>query len=128
MCLPSAAVDECLAVGDAVETAGWGQTEDGDVSDDLKEADMTLVPDCDDVCGDTAEGVLCAEASDDDDGVDGGRTCYGDSGSFLGVADPSTGAYTVHGITSYGGGGCPDDLPSGFTEVCAFAEWIRQQL
>ncbi len=68
-------------------------------------------------CGCTTRIVCAREGS--------GRTCNGDSGSFMGVQQG--GRWVQHGITSFGFSGCPTGDNMGFTEVCNFVNTIAGQ-
>eukprot|EP00094_Tigriopus_californicus_P011000 TCALIF_10611-PA protein Name:"Similar to Chymotrypsin BI (Litopenaeus vannamei)" AED:0.23 eAED:0.23 QI:0/0/0/0.6/1/1/5/0/268 len=116
------------AVGEMVQATGWGKTRDGilattsdilmdvtiPVGDDA-DAESVYGPDLDyttKICIDTTGGL---------------GTCQGDSGGPLFVNDGADAA--IVGITSFGSSiGCESGLPSCFTSVPSYNEWIQDNM
>lgn len=103
-CLPNQG--QCIGNNQIKQTAGYGRIfGGGPVSLRLKEANIRT-----ETCG-CSFSVTCAREST-------GRTCNGDSGSFMGSR--VGGRWRLEGVTSFGFENCPNGDRMGFTEVCNF--------
>jgi secreted trypsin-like serine protease len=109
-----------------LEVTGWGLTEKGQVSNELRMAQVSLVgnPTCnavDSYNGEIGPGMMCAGRKEG--GVD---SCSGDSGGPL-VWKSSNGPILV-GVVSFGDG-CAKKLKFGvYTRVSAYREWITSTM
>jgi secreted trypsin-like serine protease len=117
-----------VASGDDVVVTGFGATsEDGDISQRLLEAEITVIGD--DECtdryaedGDVVFGETQVCAGRDRGHVD---ACYGDSGGpLVAPADDERASWFLVGVVSWGAG-CGRPLrPTVYTEVAAFVDWL----
>ena len=100
------------------QISGWGKTERGEASEQLRWAEVRVISDEDcrklylDHLNVTSSRV-CA------DGV--GSSCQGDSGGPLACSVNRT--LNLHGVTSFGGKNCAQ-LPTIYTRVSSYKEWI----
>jgi secreted trypsin-like serine protease len=100
---------------------GWGKTEGGAVSDELRKVDLPVVsyPVCLAAMSRVTGNMLCAG-----DEAGGKSACNGDSGGPLVVADRS-GGRLLAGIVSWGSAQCASPKKYGvFTRVSLYQEWI----
>ena len=130
-CLPT----EGPKHGDACWVAGWGVTETGDISSELKSVGVNILSD--EYCAehhafvnfdnDIMEDEFCAGLPDSDDADnlsdEGKDACQGDSGGPL-VCD-SNGTVTLTGIVSWGFGCAEAGKPGMYGDVFEFNDWIR---
>ena len=133
-CLPT----ESPKHGEACWVAGWGKTETGDYSDELKSVGVNIFSD--EYC--TANHVIifdefyinpdeiCAglpDSGDIDHLADGGKdACQGDSGGPL-VCDRD-GVLTLTGIVSWGDGCAEKGRPGMYGDVFEYNDWIRKTI
>ena len=127
--------------GEACWVAGWGTTETGYLSNELKSVGVNIFSD--EYCAahhfDSTSlhfyanpDEICAglpDSGDADDLSDGGKdACPGDYGSPL-VCDRD-GALTLAGIVSWGfGPGCAEDgKPGMYGDVFEYNDWIRETI
>ena len=122
--------------GEACWVAGWGTTETGDFSNELKSVGVNIFSD--EYC--TAHHFysgfyadpdeICAGLPDSGDAdvlSDGGKdACQGDSGGPL-VCDRD-GALTLTGIVSWGFGCAEDGKPGMYGDVFEYNDWIRKTI
>jgi len=113
------------AEGISVLVAGWGRTEEGQGSEELREASIDIIED--NYCARSsvygvlfhAEMMICAGMSN------GSKdSCTGDSGGPLFVANASGIAEQV-GIVSFGAGCASPVYPGVYTRLSFFSDWIR---
>ncbi len=108
-------------------TTGFGRTEDGSGSDDLKGVFLAGVPE--EKCEQNyVEGLICTTTADPDLNQ---NTCRGDSGGPLVYQDPSTISNSDYGvvlvgITSFGSSSCQNNLYSGFSSANYHNAWINE--
>ncbi len=115
--IPGNAVEAVLDVnGKTVVASGWGKTESGAVSSQLREVVFPIVV-TGNQCGSRPANTICGPA--DNTGKD---TCNGDSGGPL--AQTYQGKTYVLGIVSYGPSACRGN--GVYTRVNGFAAWIEQ--
>ena len=115
--IPGNAVEAVLDVnGKTVVASGWGKTESGSVSSQLREVVFPIVV-TGNQCGSRPANTICGPA--DNTGKD---TCNGDSGGPL--AQTYQGKTYVLGIVSYGPSACRGN--GVYTRVNGFAAWIEQ--
>ena len=130
-CLPT----EGPKHGEACWVAGWGITETGYFSNELKSVGVNIfsdeyctahhyyynfIPEPDEICAGLPD-------SDDDNLTDGGKdACQGDSGGPL-VCDRD-GTLTLTGIVSWGFGCAEDGLPGMYGDVFEYNDWIRETI
>ena len=135
-CLPT----ESPKHGEACWVAGWGRTETGDLSNELKSVGVNIFSD--EYCAAhhfyggflayTNPDEICAGLPDSDDAdnlSDGGKgACKGDSGGPL-VCDRD-GVLTLAGIVSYNRGfGCAEEgRPGMYGDVFEYNDWIRETI
>ncbi|XP_054729068.1 CUB and peptidase domain-containing protein 2-like [Anastrepha obliqua] len=114
---------EPVAAGTVCQVTGWGQTENGTLSDYLLTVDVPIIDF--DVCASNTsfsqglirEGMLCAGYSEGERDA-----CSGDSGGPL-VCNEQ-----LAGIVSWGIGCALPSLPGVYTNVSYWAKWIDSQL
>ena len=128
-CLPTAGPQH----GDACWVAGWGTTETGNISNELKSVGVNIFSD--EYCLEHhaiqnfgfASDEFCAGLPDSDDTDnltdDGKDSCQGDSGGPL-VCD-NNGMLTLTGIVSYGHGCAEAGKPGMYGDVFEYNDWIR---
>jgi secreted trypsin-like serine protease len=100
---------------------GWGKTEGGSTSDELRKVDLPMVSYsvCLAAMSRVTGNMLCAG-----DEAGGKSACNGDSGGPLVVADRS-GGRMLAGIVSWGSAQCASPKKYGvFTRVSQYQEWI----
>ncbi|MEM9100992.1 MAG: serine protease [Pseudomonadota bacterium] len=106
---------------DVLRAIGWGNTIGGTSSgsDILQETGLTVISEraCQSVFGTGIDyaGQICAQANNS-------NICQGDSGGPLFFR--TNGQDFIAGITSFSPRGCTVNVPSGFTRVTSFANWI----
>lgn len=125
----------CLAAAEVpVETvgivAGWGKTEDGNLSQELKSSSMPIVRTIDCLMSDRDSfgqsldsGMICAGY------LNGTTVCNGDSGSGL-IAELENGTWFLVGIVSFtarsrNGTNCSPSGYGVFVDVHVYLPWIR---
>lgn len=104
---------------------GWGKTEGGAVSDELRKVDLPVVsyPVCLAAMSRVTGNMLCAG-----DEAGGKSACNGDSGGPLVVADRS-GGRLLAGIVSWGSAQCASPKKYGvFTRVSQYKDWITTSI
>ena len=128
-CLPTAGPQH----GDACWVAGWGTTETGSISSELKSVGVNIFSD--EYCLEHhafqnfgfASDEFCAGLPDSDDADnlsdDGKDACQGDSGGPL-VCD-NNGTLTLTGIVSWGFGCAEAGKPGMYGDVFEYNDWIR---
>lgn len=129
ICLNSLEVSE----RDSGLVAGWGRTEDGELSDNLKAASMPIISHIDclasdrDVYGGVLDsGMICAGHQN------GTSVCNGDSGGGLVIQRCTSGGcyWSLVGIVSIAAGNfngtCRSDGYGAFTNVKTYLPWIKQ--
>lgn len=131
-CLPT----EGPKHGDACWVAGWGITEDGFVSSELKSVGVNIFSDsyCSEHHAFSNFGFdsdeFCAGLPDSDDADnlsdDGKDACQGDSGGPL-VCDRN-GTLSLTGIVSWGFGCAEAGKPGMYGDVFEYNDWIRSVL
>ena len=111
---------------DSVTVIGLGNTEKGDVAQELLQADLNVLDDveCDELYrGDIhRKAMICAN-----DPVEGQDSCSGDSGGpLLLLGNDENGKDDVQvGVSSFGGVECADpDAPGVYADVAYLARWI----
>ncbi|MFC6592800.1 serine protease [Deinococcus lacus] len=116
--LPSNTVESVLDVaGKYAVVSGWGKTENGTTSDDLREVSLPITPNPTKCGGSYAPAnTICGEYYQDKD------SCGGDSGGPL--AQSYNGDFYVLGIVSYGPTACRGN--GVYTRVNAYLDWIKQ--
>ncbi|KAH8299575.1 hypothetical protein KR044_003118, partial [Drosophila immigrans] len=127
ICLPT--TDSLLQETDSTEdflVTGWGKTENGTLSDVLREANIRLTnPQAcqQSFLRDIARSQLCV-------GDVARDSCRGDSGGPLSYpADYLTGQRFVQfGIVSYGAQQCGTGSPGVYTKLISFMPWITNIL
>ena len=103
-----------------VTVTGYGTTEDGNVSTQLLQVDLTTVA-CDetpDYRGKTDDSMLCASAPGKD-------SCQGDSGGPLVLRD---GPPVLVGIVSWGKQCGDSNYPGVYVRVASYLDWIDRAL
>lgn len=110
----------------AVTVVGWGVTEWGSTSDELKEVEVTVVSE--QSCRSSyyksygynaiTDAMLCAA----DPGED---SCQGDSGGPLVVKGTNAEEDLLVGVVSWGQGCAEDNFPGVYTRVSSAYDWIR---
>jgi len=125
-CLPAAG--DTADVGELVTATGWGKPSDSasGISPVLRMvSDLPVISnsDCNDVYGIVGSGVVCIDTT-------GGRgTCNGDSGGPLNMKAEVKAAgqqWKQVGVVSFGASaGCEVGLPSGFSRVEYYLDWIK---
>ncbi|XP_062708907.1 chymotrypsin-like elastase family member 2A [Aedes albopictus] len=133
ICLPMRDLrsDFSSAVGRMAVTVGFGMTESGDNSDDLRQLNVSIVDYVTclqsnrEVFGRSlSEGIICAGA------VQGGTVCNGDSGGGL-YTEEADGRWVIRGVTSFTAQRGWDDSScslkdySAFVNVSFYEPWIR---
>lgn len=112
--------------GDTTTASGFGlTTNDGKESDVLLKVDLTTISNqqCNSFYGNINDGQICTVYSMQV----GESTCEGDSGGPL--FHTATGTTYLVGITSFGSDrGCDADVPSAYTRVSAFRDWIQRTM
>ncbi|MEO6030031.1 MAG: serine protease [Candidatus Binatia bacterium] len=113
--------------GTVATVTGWGATaEDGDVSDLLKQVNLTIASNasCNVIYGgDITANMLCAGGR-----PQGGEdSCQGDSGGPL-VVPAGAGRYEQAGIVSFGSGCAEPDVPGVYTRVSRYRDWIATRI
>lgn len=112
--------------GDTTTASGFGlTTNDGQESDVLLKVDLTTISNqqCNSFYGNINDGQICTVYSMQV----GESTCEGDSGGPL--FHTATGTTYLVGITSFGSDrGCDADVPSAYTRVSAFRDWIQRTM
>lgn len=106
--------------GKTVIATGWGKTEDGIVSSDLRYVDLKIENQfmCKELHpqGLVDNGVICASTATGTKGA-----CEGDFGGALASLE----GYLL-GITSFAHEGCQSGYPIGFTRVSYYLDWIHE--
>ncbi|MCY1704252.1 serine protease [Deinococcus sp. SL84] len=115
--LPNNTVESVLDVaGKFAVVSGWGITETGSTSDDLREVSIPITPNPTSCGGSrTPANTICGESYQQKD------SCNGDSGGPL--AQSYEGSTYVLGIVSYGPQECRGY--GVYTRVNAYLDWIR---
>lgn len=110
---------------EALLALGWGKTEDSNMSPSLRQATLDYVTpgECGGYWNNLSGGQLCAGEMNPVSGVDQ-DTCRGDSGGPL--VFRRDGGVWLAGITSYGTAQCASDVPSVYTRVSAYLDWIER--
>lgn len=112
--------------GETTTASGFGLTSnDGQESDVLLKVDLNTISNqqCNDFYGNINDGQICTVYSMQV----GESTCEGDSGGPL--FHTATGTTYLVGITSFGSDrGCDADVPSAYTRVSAFRDWIQRTM
>ncbi|KAK2848575.1 hypothetical protein Q5P01_008409 [Channa striata] len=122
----------CLAASNStfhsstsVWITGWGETEDGNLSNNLREAEVPVVGNrqcnCDYGFDSITENMMCAGLR-----AGGKDTCQGDSGGPM--VSKQNGLWVQAGITSFGAGCALPELPGVYTRVSQFQSWINTQI
>jgi len=130
--VPSLGTNETADNSENVLIAGWGEYDDsGNLSRDLRVAEVFPINngECSDLWKERNPNLIFGDERICAGGTQG-RTCYGDSGGPLIVADSKRGHYAdgnprkdvIVGISSFGE--CGGRFPSVFTHVGHFMEWI----
>lgn len=113
--------------GESTRASGFGLTTDnGQVSDVLLKVLLNVISnqECNSFYGNINEGQICTVYQNQV----GESTCEGDSGGPLSYDDASGTTYLV-GITSFGSDrGCDADVPSAYTRVSAYRDWIQRTM
>ncbi|XP_047999730.1 chymotrypsin-2-like [Leguminivora glycinivorella] len=99
-----------LKEGTLVNVTGWGDTENNDPLESLRQVTIPIVPK--DFCP-IADRNICA-------GTLGHGTCYGDSGGPLTYYNIQIGIVSHHRV----GGKCSEAHGTIFTSVAIYAKWI----
>ncbi|XP_067381037.1 transmembrane protease serine 9-like [Channa argus] len=122
----------CLAASDSTYyngtnawITGWGVTEDGVLSNNLREAEVPIVGNrqckCDYGFISVTENMMCAGLR-----AGGKDTCQGDSGGPL--VSKQNGRWIQGGITSFGKGCGLPKYPGVYTRVSKYQSWINTQI
>ncbi|XP_044742835.1 brachyurin-like isoform X1 [Chrysoperla carnea] len=105
--------------------SGWGQTENGVLSENLKYANLTSIENekCAEYYENQAEEIyestICCMGATIE------STCFGDSGGPL--VQISNGKATHVGVVSFvSANGCKAGEPSGYTRTASFRQWIKE--
>lgn len=113
--------------GETTRASGFGLTSnDGQVSDVLLKVNLNVISnqECNSFYGSIQETQICTVYLSQV----GESTCEGDSGGPLSYADASGTTHLV-GITSFGSDrGCDADVPSAYTRVSAYRDWIQRTM
>ncbi|XP_044263813.1 melanization protease 1-like isoform X2 [Tribolium madens] len=124
VCLPLAESRNYNFTNRNVIVTGWGMTENGRASPDLKKVSLSVVPleECKRLYKTTADldkRQLCAGGKNKD-------SCGGDSGGPLQVLGRILGETRIvqQGVVSFGPKKCGSILPGVYTRVAAFMDWI----
>ncbi|CAK0827047.1 unnamed protein product [Prorocentrum cordatum] len=125
-CLPS----EDVVGGEECFITGWGAlSSGGSLSDLLQEAEVAIVsnPDCDAAYGNgmISDGMVCAQGLNSAGQVT--DACQGDSGGPL-VCGSGAGAYTLHGVTSWGYGCASAAYPGVWSRVNYVRDWLDEMM
>lgn len=135
--LPRAAEGEFIAVaataasgdfvGVPVRASGFGQTESGDISDELLKVNLQTITNEECVQSYNAriinERVICATWVS----REGESTCSGDSGGPLTTV--VNGQDVLVGVNSFvHSDGCDSGRPSGYQRVSAYQDWIERTI
>ncbi|CAG2107032.1 unnamed protein product [Medioppia subpectinata] len=122
VCLPLPGLNpdtsKCVATG-------WGRTvTGGDISPDLREVALPLIPD--EICGRAYPNGSHPGTNFCTGYPEGGKDiCQGDSGGPLNCP-LRNGVWVAYGVTSFSGDNCGAALsPSAFTKVSAYVSWIE---
>jgi secreted trypsin-like serine protease len=119
---------EVLKADQLLEVTGWGKTETGQGSNQLRKAKVPYVENetCNDpgsYNGTILRGMLCAGYRDG--GID---ACLGDSGGPLVWVKPNKVPPALVGIVSFGAG-CAQKAKYGvYTRVTAYGDWVAQAI
>ena len=108
----------------SVYVVGWGVTETGYTSDELKEVEVKVVSQtsCKSSYGDSIkDSMLCAADRDED-------SCQGDSGGPLFLKGNSEESDLQVGIVSWGYGCAESSFPGVYSRVSSSYYWIRDQV
>ena len=114
------------AAGDPMDVTGWGITDTGFSSDVLLRTTLDYMPldQCREIW-DFVDGLeitnkmICARRIDT-------TSCNGDSGGPLVLSSGGSDDNVVLvGLVAWGSVSCSPQLPSGYTRVSAFADWIK---
>jgi secreted trypsin-like serine protease len=111
--------------GITATVSGWGKTEGGSTSDELRKVDLPIVgySTCLAAMSRVTGNMLCAG-----DEAGGKSACNGDSGGPLVVTDLS-GGRLLAGIVSWGSAQCAAPKKYGvFTRVSQYKEWITTSI
>merc|ERR1719290_900398 len=108
-------------VGSTVTVTGWGIYDDEifDFAKGLRSVDVDTIEatECQESLGmETSEGILCTS------GGDGKGTCWGDSGSPVVLDGKLVGVVSNEKYYE-----CESGLPSSYSSVAHYAEWILSQ-
>lgn len=116
-----------LLEGETARASGFGLTSnDGQESDVLLKVNLNVISnqECNSFYGSIQETQICTVYLSQV----GESTCEGDSGGPLSYADASGTTHLV-GITSFGSDrGCDADVPSAYTRVSAYRDWIQRTM
>jgi trypsin len=124
--IPMAGTSLAVPIDTTLEVTGWGVTEKGKVSNELRMAQVPIVDNAtcnapDSYNGGVRPGMMCAGRKEG--GVD---SCNGDSGGPL-IWKSSNGPILV-GVVSFGEG-CAKKLKFGvYTRVSAYRDWINSTM
>ncbi|XP_067381036.1 transmembrane protease serine 9-like [Channa argus] len=120
-----AATNSTFYSGTNVWITGWGVTEAGDVSENLREAEVPIVGNrqcsCDYGFIKITENMMCAGLR-----AGGKDTCQGDSGGPMVIKQ--NGRWVQGGITSFGTGCALPQIPGVYTRVSQYQSWINTQI
>ncbi|KAK2899278.1 transmembrane protease serine 9-like [Channa argus] len=120
-----AASDSTFYSGTKIWITGWGVTEDGDMSNNLREAEVPIVGNrqcsCDYGFNSITENMMCAGLR-----AGGKDTCQGDSGGPMVIKQ--NGRWVQGGITSFGTGCAVPEVPGVYTRVSQYQSWIKSQI
>ncbi|KAK2863577.1 hypothetical protein Q5P01_003110 [Channa striata] len=120
-----AASDSTFYTGTNVWVTGWGKTEDGVMSTNLREAEVQIVGNrqcnCDYAFINITDSMICAGLR-----AGGKSTCQGDSGGPL--VRKQNGRWVQGGITSFAIGCALPKIPAVFTRVSSYQSWINSHI
>ncbi|KAK2863571.1 hypothetical protein Q5P01_003104 [Channa striata] len=120
-----AASDSTFYTGTNVWVTGWGKTEDGVMSNNLREAEVQIVGNrqcnCDYAFINITDSMICAGFR-----AGGKSTCQGDSGGPL--VRKQNGRWVQGGITSFATGCALPKIPAVFTRVSSYQSWINSHI
>lgn len=126
ICLPS--TNDPSHNGDTVYLTGWGRTSGsgsvGPLSPVLRETTTTVIgnSECSSIYGNVVtDNIICSS------GAGGRGICPSDNGGPMGYMN-ADGTFTQIGVASfYAAAGCENSLPSGFTRIRNYVNWISQE-
>jgi len=122
ICLPNKEEAEQTFNGEPVRLIGWGQADNANGEEGLREVDVVTLTDDEEQEFCPEESVICLNTNFGTVGV-----CFGDSGSPLNY-QRENGQYITIGAASFVWGGCQEEtgLPHGYSRLTANLDWVLE--